>query len=179
MFALLSLPSPLHPAVVHFPIVLILLGTVAAVTAVFTRRWNLPALAAVMLALGAAGAVVAVQTGEREGEMVGETPAIERLLDQHEDWAERTQTAAIVTAVLAIAAVFTRRWAKIARTAGVITALAAMAATWCVMETGHYGGQLVYRHGAGVNLAPAGTTETPGAAATTGKTRRQPENDDD
>ena len=36
------IPDPLHPAVVHFPIVLLLLGAPLAVVAVFVRRFNLP-----------------------------------------------------------------------------------------------------------------------------------------
>jgi hypothetical protein len=38
--AMIPIPSPLHPAIVHFPIVLILLGAVGV--AVFIRRWHLP-----------------------------------------------------------------------------------------------------------------------------------------
>ncbi|MDD5198541.1 MAG: hypothetical protein PHC88_01955 [Terrimicrobiaceae bacterium] len=53
------LPNPLHPAIVHFPIVLILFGTVVAVTAVFLRRWFLPWVAADLLVCGAAGALAA------------------------------------------------------------------------------------------------------------------------
>jgi len=156
MPAIFSLPSPLHPALVHFPIVLILLGAVVAVAAAFIRRWHLPVIAAVLFVLGAIGSVIAVQTGERDSELVGETAAIEQVLDQHEKWAERTQIAAIIVALLAVAAVVTSRWPLAARALGVATAAGACAATWCVAETGHYGGQLVYRHGAGVNLMPAG-----------------------
>ena len=66
------IPDPLHPAVVHFPIVLLLLGAPLAVVAVFVRRWNLPVLAAVVVALGAAGAVVATWTGGEAAELAGE-----------------------------------------------------------------------------------------------------------
>lgn len=158
MFALLALPDPLHPAVVHFPIVLLVLGTAIAVIAAFVPRGTLPLIAAALLALGAIGTIVGVQTGEREGEMIKETPAIEAILEEHEEWAERTQTVALIAAALAIGAVLTtKRWPKVGRTLGVVTAVGALAASYCVAEAGHYGGQLVYRHGAGVNLAPAGT----------------------
>ncbi len=155
-----SIPSPLHPAVVHFPIVLLLLGCAVAIVAAFTRRWHLPLLGAVLLMLGAAGAVVSVSTGEREGELVGDTAG--SVLDEHEDWAERTRTAALVAAALGIAAVAVGRMPRTARALGACTAIAAAGASWCVVETGHRGGQLVYRHGAGV-LAAGGTATNPGA----------------
>ncbi len=178
MFAILSLPNPLHPAVVHFPIVLILLGSVVAVAAAFTRRWHLPGIAAVLFVLGALGAIIAVQTGEREGEIAGETPALEQILDQHEKWAERTQIAAIVVALLAVGAAVTLRWPAAARGLAVATAVGALVATWCLVETGHYGGQLVYRHGAGVNLAPAGADSAPtGQAAVKDKKHRKDDDD--
>ncbi|MEI6107607.1 MAG: DUF2231 domain-containing protein [Opitutae bacterium] len=178
MLALLALPSPLHPAAVHFPIVLLLLGTVVAITAAFTRRWQLPLVAAVLLGLGAIGTVVAVQTGESQGEVVGETPAIEAVLDQHEAWAERTQVAAIVVALLAAAALATTRWPVAARGLGLATGAGALLVAWCVIQTGHYGGQLVYRHGAGVNLMAADGT-APAPAGQTGKKSRHGERDDD
>lgn len=151
-----TIPSPLHPAIVHFPIVLLLLGCAVAIAAVFTRRWNLPLLGAILLALGAAGTVVAVGTGEREGELVGESAG--SLLDEHEDWAERTRSVALVAAALAIGAVATGRLPRTARALGACAALASVGAAWSVAETGHRGGQLVYRHGAGVMASTSATT---------------------
>lgn len=161
MLAVLSFPNPLHPALVHFPIVLLLLGAVVTVPAALITRWKLPLLAAILLSLGAIGTVVAVQTGESDGERIGETAATEQVLDQHEQWAERTQFVAIAAALLAVGALMTTRWAIVTAGLGAATALAALVAAWCVAETGHYGGQLVYRHGAGVNLAPLGASGGP------------------
>jgi uncharacterized membrane protein len=176
MTTIFSLPSPLHPAVVHFPIVLILLGSVVAVAAVFIRRWHLPGTAAALLVLGALGSIVAAQTGKHEGELVGgETPAIESILEQHENWAERTQTAAVIVALLAAGAALATRWPGVTRTLSVLTAASALVATWCVVQTGHYGGQLVYRHGAGVNIAPVGTST--GQSAAENKAHRQHDDD--
>jgi len=60
LIASLTLPNPLHPAVVHFPIVLLLLGAVAALAAAFLPRGRLPLVAAVCLSMGAVGSVAAV-----------------------------------------------------------------------------------------------------------------------
>lgn len=175
MIAFNLLPSPLHPAVVHFPIVLGLLGAVVAVAAAFTRRWQLPAIAAVLLGLGALGSIVAVQTGERDGETAGEGPGVEAVLDQHEEWAERTQAAFVAVALVAAAGLFTTRWPRIARGLGIVTGFGALVVAWCVVQTGHYGGQLVYRHGAGVYAA---ASPGPGADAPGERDERHGDKDD-
>jgi len=152
------LPDPLHPAVVHFPIVLILLGTLVSFVAVFWRKGYVPAFAAALLALGAVGAWVAVETGESDGGLVEDTaPAVEQLVEGHEDWAKRTLALTIIAAVIAIGAAAFVRLPRVARGVGVAAALAAGIASWAVYETGHRGGALVYRHGAGVNTSPAAT----------------------
>lgn len=160
---MLALPSPLHPAVVHFPIVLLLLGAAVAIGASVTRRWHLSALAAILLGLGALGALVACQTGEREGELVAEISGVEPVLDAHEQWAARTRNVALAATALALGALFIQRWPRAVPVLRAATAVAALGAAWCVFETGHRGGQLVYRHGAGVNLAPA-TSDSPKAS---------------
>ena len=150
------MPDPLHPAVVHFPIVLILLGTLVAFVAVFWRKGCVPAFAAVILTLGAAGAWVAVETGESDGGLVEDSsPAVEQLIEAHEDWAKRTLTVAVIAAVLAVGAAALFRFPRVARGVGVAAALAAGVGSWAVYETGHRGGALVYQHGAGVSASPA------------------------
>jgi uncharacterized membrane protein len=148
------IPDPLHPAVVHFPIVLILLGAVVAVVAVFLRRWHLPMLAAIVLVGGAGGALVATWTGEEEAEMAGEiSEPADALLEEHEEWGEWTRNVAIVAALLAVGAagVGLTRHLRVARGIGVATALVAVVAAYSVGMTGHYGGLLVYKHGVGIN----------------------------
>ena len=151
------IPDPLHPALVHFPIVLILLGTGLSILAVFWRKGYVPAFAAALMVLGALGAWAAVASGKSDGGLVENTSAgVGALLDAHETWAERTLTAAAIAAVIAVGSVtMLRRFPRAARGAAVAAALAAMVAAWTVYETGHRGGALVYQHGAGVNTARA------------------------
>jgi len=170
---MLTLPSPLHPAIVHFPIVLILIGTAAAVAAVFIRRWHLPLMAALLLSLGAAGAIAATWSGGEEEEMLGElSPQAEEILDEHEEWGERTRNLALITAVLACTVISVSRFPVASRALSIVTALLAIVAAYAVAETGHYGGQLVYKHGAGINTAA-------GAAARPESTVKPSDKDDD
>lgn len=169
------IPDPLHPAVVHFPIVLLLLGAPLAVVAVFVRRWNLPVLAAVVLSLGAAGAVVATWTGGEAAELAGElNGGGEQVLDEHEEWGERARNAGIVAALLAVASAALFCKPAVARALGAAAALAGIAAAFSVAQAGHYGGQVVYKHGVGINTA-AGAAAHGGAE--TGQGRKQGDDD--
>lgn len=169
---MIPFPNPLHPAIVHFPIALILLGTFVAVLSVLVRRWHLPLFAAILLSLGALGALVAVATGENDEEKVEHAvPSAESVLEDHEEWGERARNAAIVAALLAVAAATIARRPVGGRVLSVLAAGAALVASYCVAEAGHFGGELVYRHGGGV------MTET--APASAGQIRSTGDGDDD
>lgn len=147
------LPNPLHPAVVHFPIVLLLLGAAVALAAVFVRKRGVPALAACLLVLGAVGTWGAVESGESDGGLVENTaPQVNDLLDAHETWAKRTLTISIIAGLAAVGSVLAARWPRTGRAVAVAAAMASVAAAYGVYETGHRGGALVYRHAAGVQV---------------------------
>lgn len=148
------MPSPLHPAVVHFPVVLLILGAFVSVLAVFFRRWSLPVAAAVLLGLGALGSFAAIVTGEQDEERA-EVVAPEALLEQHEDAASQTRLAAIVATFFACVSVALARWPIMARTAGAAAAVVAVSATLLVARTGNLGGRLVYDYGAGIHAVTA------------------------
>lgn len=161
---MIPFPEPLHPAVVHFPIALLLTGAVAAMAAVFVRRWHLPLFAAILLSLGAAGAVVASVTGEQEEEKVEHAiPAAETLLEEHAEWGEGARNAGLLAAVFAIGAASLASRPLAGRGLSMATALAAIGAAYAVAQAGHFGGELVYRHGAGVKTG--GAAESAGALA--------------
>ncbi len=148
------LPDPLHPVVVHFPIVFLLSGLLLAVGAVFIRRRGLAWIAFAILALGAAGTVAAVGTGNDEASRAGGiSEAAEDLLDEHEEWGETTRNVALVTALVALTAAGAAKVRFAGRGLSAATALLAGSAVFCTMQTGHLGGQLVYKHGVGISKA--------------------------
>jgi uncharacterized membrane protein len=181
-----SIPNPLHPAIVHFPIVLLLLGAAVAVASVFVNRWQLAWAAAGLLGLGAVGCFFAVNTGDAAQETAGKLPApADALVDTHEEWAKRTEIVGAIAGVLAIGAaalgvvpILGKRtkqaiendslhsrvsrgpWSTVAFTARILTATVALAACFYVYETARRGGELVYTQGVGVRSAPAQGSRT-------------------
>jgi len=167
-----AMPNPLHPAVVHFPIVLLLLGAATAIVAAFWRKHHLPAFAAVLLTLGALGTWAAVKSGESDGGLLENvSPPLDSLVDAHETWAKHTLTLSIFASVAAVGSVMGVRWPRIARAVAVVTAVASAAAAYGVYQTGHRGGTLVYRHGAGVEAASTKSVPSPVTPNSTPKDR--------
>lgn len=149
-----SIPDPLHPAVVHFPIAFLVAGAVVAVGAVFIRRLGLPWIAFVVLAVGAAGAVVAVGTGSNEASRAGGiSETAEDILDEHGELGETARNIAIAATLAALVAAGVSKTRFAGRGLSAVTALLAVSAAYCVIQTGHLGGQLVYQHGVGISRA--------------------------
>ncbi|HBZ71394.1 MAG TPA: hypothetical protein DEP35_17365 [Deltaproteobacteria bacterium] len=154
-----SLPDPLHPVIVHFPIVFAALLPWAALAVPFaTARGWLPrrAWAGVVLfaALVAAAGWAAEETGEDQEKRVEKVVAKE-LVERHAERAEHFVEIATVTAVLAACGLLGGTSGRAARLATVVASFAVLAA---VVLTGKSGGELVYKHGA----ASAYLTQPPG-----------------
>jgi len=150
-----ELPQPLHPALVHFPIVLIILGTVAAVFSLVLDRWHIREWTAVLLVLAALGAVAATWSGGDQAREVRPTlsPAVKQLLHNHAEWGETTRNVTLAAAALAVIALALQRLPRLALAVRLILVLVALGATWSVIQTGHFGGEMVYHQGVGTSKA--------------------------
>jgi len=160
------LPDPLHPAVVHFPIVLALLAPLVAAGLVWAVRSGraparaFAALAVLQVAIVGAG-WLAMETGEHEEERV-ERVVRESLIEAHEEAAERFLWLAALLIPLAAAGVMSGPRGELVRG---VTLVATLGVAWAVMDVGHKGGELVYKHGAAAAYTDAGSgANTPVAA---------------
>jgi uncharacterized membrane protein len=139
------LPSPLHPALVHFPVVLMLFLPLVAIGALFAIRrgvaplkaWAFPVGLAALLAVSA---FVAVETGESEEHRVEDVVA-KPAMETHEEAGKRFMLfSGIVFAIMSVGLI--RGGAgRAARAAGLAGALALTVAG---VQVGHSGGRLVY-----------------------------------
>ena len=143
------LPNPLHPAIVHFPVVLVFLLPISAAAAIWTIRKGSRATRAWLVPLAIAAALsltswLAVETGENQDERV-EQVVQEQALDTHEEAAEAFLTGTLVVLLVTAAGFIRGPVGKISRVAAGVGALALVAGGAYV---GHTGGQLVYKYGA-------------------------------
>ena len=167
------LPNPLHPAIVHFPVVLAIILPLFAIGAAWAirrgarprRAWSIPIAVAAALSLSA---WAAVETGEEQDERV-ERVVAEQPLSAHEEMAEVFLAGSTALALLAIAGLAPGIAGKAARGATVLGSLILVVGA---ARVGHSGGQLVYRYGAASAYAtPGDSTSIPGGG--TGESERE------
>lgn len=171
------MPHPLHPAIVHFPLVLaVLIPFVAAVTLVLARRTATPrrpwALVVIMAAGLALSAWVAVETGEQQEERV-EAVVPESAISHHAAAAETLLWSSAALLVIALGGMVSGRLGAAARGVTVAGSVVLLAMAFRV---GDSGGQLVYTHGAAQAYVsgPAGAGPDVGSeGATQGEEERE------
>lgn len=152
---------PLHPLIVHFPIVLAVLLPISAAVAVWAigkgatprRAWAAPVVVALGLALSA---WLAVQTGESQENRV-ERVVARAPLHQHEESAERFLA---LSGVLGLVVVTGLAGGVVGRAARIVSTAGALAMVVPTVQVGHTGGLLVYRHGAASTYAPSDAPAT-------------------
>lgn len=152
------IPEPLHPALVHFPIVLMFMIPIAAAVALVQMRngqksargaWVTPFLFATALALAA---FFAVRTGAAQEERV-EDVVSENAIHTHEEAAETFLIASLVLLAVMAGGLVRGTFGQTARFLGAAGSVAVIALG---VRTGGSGGELVYRHGAAAAYAEGG-----------------------
>lgn len=152
-----SLPSPLHPLIVHMPIALTIMVPLFAfgALAAIRRRARVPVawgLTIGMLALLLVSGWVALLTGEKEEDKV-ERFVSERAVEEHEEAGKQFVYAA--GAVLLLSGVGLIR-GPTGAAARVIVTLATVGLVGMGYNVGHSGGGLVYGGGAAQAYASSG-----------------------
>ena len=159
------LPDPIHPFVVHFPIVLSVALPISALWALWTiaggaphrKAWLLPFI---MAALLTASSYLALKTGEAQEDrveaVVGEPP-----LHTHEEAAELFLFLSGATVILLTAGLLGGTPGRGIRILGTLTTAVLLVAG---ARVGASGGKLVYEHGA-AQAYQAGAPNTPGGSA--------------
>jgi uncharacterized membrane protein len=157
---------PLHPLIVHFPIVLAFLLPISVVVALWAvrkgttprRGWSFPVVVAAALAVSA---FVASRTGEAEEDRV-ERVVAEQAIETHEEAAERFLVLSGVLFAVSLAGFLPRTVGHAGR---IVTAFGALGLVAAAVQVGHSGGTLVYRDGAASAYTSAASAKASPATA--------------
>jgi len=157
----------LHPIIIHFPVGLLLVAPLFIALSLFAKKWGraFAISALILMALGTAAAFIAVETGEAAARIADRTPEINKVLQHHQELADKVRIIFPVLTLLFASLLFgpklVKRELKPALLALLTTIflLIYMVGTLVLANTAHNGGILV--HGYGVHAlvdfpAPAG-----------------------
>jgi len=141
--------SHLHPMIIHFPIALIIIGFLSDFVGAATKRQFFTNAGLYLIALGSLGTLAAYISGNIAGDGVTEIGALGAALEAHESAATLALWSVIIVAILRVILALTKQmvgWKQ-----WVMVALLAVG-VGTVSRAGYYGGELVYKHAAGVEL---------------------------
>lgn len=139
----------IHPMLVHFPIALLVVGFLADVTGLFVKKGFFTQVAFLLQILGTIGVIAAVITGHLAGAGVSDEGMLGQAVERHEDAATLTLYISCMAVVYRIIMVYLKKYESFWKTIGLIMYFASVVA---IARTGYYGGELVYKHAAGVQL---------------------------
>lgn len=151
----------LHPLIVHFPIALLMVAPILIVVALLAKQERAFLTSAlIVMALGTAGAWLAVATGEAAGHLAEGIPGAEPLLERHEEMAESARTVFTVL-TLVFAALIAVPWAlkreppravRLGSYGGLLAVYAG--ALLFLANTAHQGARLVHEKGVHALVVP-------------------------
>jgi len=146
-----------HPLIVHFPIALLIASAVAELAGHLLKRDDLRHFAFWALILGVVSASAAYITGSFAEESVEHLPGIHANLETHEELATIALATWIGLAALRILLTI-RGWLN--SSIFYLYLVLLLAGGVLIGSTGYSGGNLVYNHGAGVNIAQKSNTNS-------------------
>jgi uncharacterized membrane protein len=138
-----------HPQVVHFAIVLLIVGVVFRWLSLTGRIAFAGPAASTLVLLGTLSVVAAAYTGIEAHGPVERVPGSRDAVVEHEDWGIRARNVFIAVAGLELLAlvVASRR-----KTAHLLSGVVGLVGLFFLYEAGEHGGDLVYSYAGGVGI---------------------------
>ena len=143
--------AELHPQIVHFTIVLVIIGVAFRLVSLLGRPAFAGPAAATLLILAAASSVVSVRSGTAAHGPVERAPGARPAVMEHEEWGERTQIVLLLLGAIELVGLALRKSPK-ARLVHALAGVVGLVGVFFVYETGEHGGELVYGYAGGVGI---------------------------
>ncbi|PWB72775.1 hypothetical protein C3F09_06110 [candidate division GN15 bacterium] len=153
-------PQHIHPMIVHFPIALIIVAFAAELVGAILQREFFTKVALLLLVLGVLGGIAAYISGSIAGDHITKAGALGAALEEHDDAATFALWTMIIVALIRLLMAY-KKWVFGWRQWLAVILLGLSVAA--IARTGYLGGELVFRHAAGVQVgqtAPAPDEDT-------------------
>lgn len=145
--------AALHPQIVHFTIVLAIIGVGFRLLSLLARpalAWVSPA-ATTLLLLAALSGMLSTASGDAAHGPVERAPGARPAVTAHEEWGERARNILVLVGVVELVGLALRRSPR-ARTVHIVASVLGVIAIGAVYEAGEHGGELVYGYAGGVGI---------------------------
>ena len=165
----------IHPLIIHFPIVLLLIAPlfiVIGVTLEPARSFPFLLVALILMVLGTASTFVAISSGEAAGELAENVPHAKAVLDEHQELAEITAGMFLALTLIFASIVFVPKLLQLQPSRAISTVLPLVFllfyATGAISlaNTSHQGGRLVYELGVRAPMQPGSVAAQKASDAT-------------
>lgn len=142
-------PAAMHPQVVHFTIVLAIVGVAFRLVSLIGKPAFASPAATTLLLLAALAAFVSTSTGTAAHGPVERMPGVRAAVVEHEEAGERAEQVLFALGLVELVGLAMRRSSKV-KIVRVVAAAVGLAAVAAVYEAGEHGGKLVYAYAGGV-----------------------------
>ena len=142
-------PAAMHPQVVHFTIVLAIVGVAFRLVSLIGKPAFASPAATTLLLLAALAAFVSTSTGTAAHGPVERIPGVRAAVVEHEEAGERAEQVLFALGLVELVGLAMRRSSKV-RIVRLVSAAVGLAAVVAVYEAGEHGGKLVYAYAGGV-----------------------------
>jgi uncharacterized membrane protein len=139
----------IHPMIVHFPIALLIVGFLADIVGMIIKKDFFNKAGFYLLILGTLGVIAAYISGDYAGDGVVEAGSLGQALELHESAAMVSLWLMVGTALVRIGAVLLNKYNGIIK---ILAFILFFVGVLSIARTGYYGGELVFKHAAGVEL---------------------------
>lgn len=143
--------AAMHPQIVHFTIVLTIIGAAFRVISLLGKPAFASPAASTLLILAALSVYASTQSGTAAHGPVERVPGARTAVQEHEEWGERTEKALFALGVIELIGLAMRK-SKYATMINGVAAIGALICVGFVYETGEHGGKLVYSYAGGIGI---------------------------
>ncbi len=141
--------SHIHPMIVHFPIALLIFGFLADLISVVFKKAFFGKAGLYLLIFGTLGVIAAYFSGNIAGDGLTEAGPLKNAIEFHQNTALISLWIMVLTSFVRIGFIMMKKYEGAFKWAALLLFFAGVLS---IARTGYYGGELVFKHAAGVQF---------------------------